>query len=205
MLLQIFAYRPYGFDEATCTAIQASVAASLNSLTSRLRAGMDSAFAPADCFTSVATVCGTFASRAEAAKLPASALSALVDRWVEVAAGGDLCRPEIADYTFLATTGTGSCLPLRENRTCVRERVPFAEESCNTTVGKTPFTISPRYVAYPPDPVKRTTRYCFTIEVVPRGINSAGCGPVDTLRKIAFYASEYSETGAGTVGVAFLG
>jgi hypothetical protein len=69
-------------------------------------------------------VCGTFVSSVDAESLTAAA-EGLLPLWVEVAAGGSVCRPELEGYRVEVTTDGNTCMPLQASVGCFLPLSPF--------------------------------------------------------------------------------
>ncbi|GLC50677.1 hypothetical protein PLESTB_000406900 [Pleodorina starrii] len=153
---------------------------------------MVSYFAPnaSKCSGLAVAVCGTFFSSVDAQAFTATA-EELLPFWIEVAAGGSVCSPELEGYNVVVTTDQNTCMPLASSVSCSLPFTPFPNCTCNTTQGILPFTISPRY--YPlPNANKTTTEYCFPIATIPASqMVPSACGSAnDTLTKIEWFANQ---------------
>ncbi len=112
--------RPFTFNSSACAALQANLSATINGLTSGLGILMVQAFSPYHCSSTSVSVCGTFLSTSEAAKLSQNVdLDVAAKGWLEAALGGDVCKPELEGYTArLFSDPSDPCISVRAAQSC---------------------------------------------------------------------------------------
>ncbi len=117
---------PYLLDKRTCLAIQANISSSMNAIILAANITMVDYFGvtSALCSDRSATTCGTFMDGNDTRRIQ-SQVDLLVPMWIEVTAGGSLCRPELEGYDVQVTSGSDSCLSFDNRQSCKLPPSPF--------------------------------------------------------------------------------
>ncbi|GIL56727.1 hypothetical protein Vafri_12042 [Volvox africanus] len=189
--------RPYRFDAATCATIQQQIADAMNAALSASNiTPVFMPFAPnsTTCSDDTVRTCGVF-NGLEVSTLESlfREVSGLMSYFIDVAAGGNVCNPQLEGYSVEITTEDNPCLDVSQSASCYLPPTPFPNCTCNTTQGVLPFLVSPNYYSRANSSWgSSVTDYCFTLDtlsaaaIVPSTCYSAN----DKLAKIEWYANE---------------
>ncbi|GIL70005.1 hypothetical protein Vretimale_19698 [Volvox reticuliferus] len=189
--------RPYRFDNATCAAIQQSIADDMNYLLSFEEIDVYTPFSAQECTGTRAVTCGSFSGN-DLDKLQdmfniLDATYELLLYFLYAAFDGDVCDPRIENYAVTVTTDGNQCLDLTQSVACSPPMAPFPNCTCDTTQGVLPYMVAPTYytrasLMYGPSVME----CCFSVktlrqdQVVPSTCYKAN----DTLAKIEWLAND---------------